>query len=117
MKAGLLALAGLIAAGTTGAFAQGVDLSGQYRCVQGCKGGLAGPAYITQTGYQLNLVNEVGEPTRGWIDGPGHLWTEAWHQGAIFTPDAMTIQFDRGSVWEGIVAPPPPPPPPPPRHK
>jgi hypothetical protein len=49
MKAGLLALAALIASAATGALAQGVDLSGQYRCVQGCKGGLAGPAYITQT--------------------------------------------------------------------
>jgi len=118
MKAGLLSSAALIASlAATSASAQVIDLSGQFRCVQGCKGGLAGPAYVTQNGYQLNLVNEVGEPTRAWIDYPGHLWTESWQQGAIYTPDGMTIQFDRGSVWERIVAVPIPPPPPPPRYK
>jgi hypothetical protein len=117
MKAGLAAAAVLIALATNGASAQGIDLSGQFRCVQGCKGGLPGPAYITQSGWQLNLVNEVGEPTRAWIDAPGHIWTESWQEGAFYTPDGLTIQFDRGSVWQRIVAIPVPPPPPPRRHK
>jgi hypothetical protein len=78
---------------------------------------------VTQTGYQLNLVNEGGVASRGWIDYPGHIWVEAWNEGAICSPDGNTIQFDRGSVWERYVAAapppplPPPPPPPPRRHR
>jgi hypothetical protein len=32
-------------------------------------------------------------------------------EGAVYSPDGMTIQFDRGSVWVRNVEPPPPPPP------
>ena len=81
------------------ALAQGVDLTGRYRCVQGC----AAPgqvAFITQNGWNMNLVNEVGEPARAWIDWYGHLWVERWNEGAIFSPDGITIQFDRGTVWQ-----------------
>lgn len=40
-----------------------INLSGQFQCVQGCLG--SGLAYVTQNGWELNLVNEVGQPSRG----------------------------------------------------
>jgi hypothetical protein len=104
------AVMALVAFGATGAPAQGVtNLSGQYRCVQGCRGGLAGPAFVTQNGWDLNLVNEAGEPSRAWIDWPGHLWAQYWNVGAVYSPDGMTIQFDNGSVWQRDLGLPPPP--------
>lgn len=107
MKARVIALAALGALVATGAAAQGVGLSGQYRCIQNCKG--AGPAYVTQNGWDLNLVNEIGQPSRAWIDWPGHIWAQAWDQGAVFSPDGMTIQFDQGTVWQRDLGTPPPP--------
>ena len=81
----------------TGASAQTMNLTGKYRCVQGCRLGLVGnPAYVTQNRWDLNVVNEAGEPSRAWMD---------W-----FSPNGMTIQFDRGTIWQrdlGISAPPP----------
>ena len=83
------------------ASAQGVNLSGQYRCVNQCADGLVGtPAFITQNGWEMNLVNEVGQPVRAWVDWPGHIWIERWSQGAIYSPDGMSVQFDRGTVWQ-----------------
>jgi hypothetical protein len=82
------------------ASAQGVNLSGAYLCVQACELGLPGPAHVTQYGWHMNLVNEAGVPSRAWIDWPGHLWAQAWNEGAIISPDGMTIQFDRGTVWQ-----------------
>jgi len=110
MKTRLIALRAVIAAlAATGGSAQAqvLNLSGQFRCVQGCVG--AGPAYVTQNGWDLNLVNEVGEPSRAWIDWPGHLWAQYWNEGAVYSPDGMTIQFDRGSVWVRDLEPAPPP--------
>ena len=37
-------------------------------------------------------------PSRAWVDWPGHIWAQSWNEGAIFSPDGMTIQFDRGTV-------------------
>ena len=97
---------GLMAA--TDASAQGVNLTGQFRCVQNCTGGLQGqPTYVTQNGSNLNLLNEAGEPSRAWIDWHGHIWAENWHQGAMFSADGMTIQFDRGTVWQRDLGEPP----------
>jgi hypothetical protein len=93
------ALVALGAVGITSASAQ-VLLSGQYHCVQNCSG--PGLAYVTQNGWDLNLVNEVGQPSRAWIDYPGHIWVQYWNEGANYSPDGMTIQFDRGSVWQRI---------------
>ncbi len=107
------------AAFATDAAAQAPDLSGPYQCVQGCAAGPGGPAgpptpaYVTQNGWDLNLVNEAGIPSRAWIDWPGHIWAQNWDEGAVYSADGMTIQFDRGTVWRRIVALPPPPPPPP----
>jgi len=98
----------------TEASAQYADLTGRYRCVQLCRDGAPLPAFVTQNGRELNLVNEAGEPSRAWIDWVGHIWAENWQQGAIYSPDGMVIQFDRGTVWQRelqpVAVPPPPPP-------
>jgi hypothetical protein len=77
----------------------GPGLSGQFRCIAGCAGGLAGPAFVTQNGWDLNLVNEIGQPSRAWVDYPGHIWVRSWNEGAVYSTDGMTIQFDNGTVW------------------
>ena len=97
-------LVALAALGITSASAQ-VLLSGEYQCVQNCVG--PGVAHVTQNGFELNLVNEVGQPSRAWIDYPGHIWVQYWNEGAVYTPDGMAIQFDRGSVWQRVVEPTP----------
>jgi len=104
---------GLSALSVTTADAQPVNLSGQYVCVQACRFGLAGnPAYVTQNGNDINLLNEAGESARAWIDwlSSGRIWVESWHEGAVFSPDGMSIQFDQGTVWTRDLGPPPPPP-------
>jgi hypothetical protein len=81
----------------TGASAQTVNLTGKYRCVQGCRFGLVGnPAYVTQNRWDLNVVNEAGEPSRAWMDwfSPSRIWIENWNQGAVFSPNGMIIQFE-----------------------
>jgi hypothetical protein len=104
--------AALIAVTGTESSAQALNLSGQFRCVQGCAAGLVGgPAFVVQTGWDMRLTNEAGAPSRAWIDYPGHIWAQNWNEGAVYSPDGMTIQFDRGTVWQrdlGGVAPPPP---------
>ena len=107
MKSKFIAAAALITVmGTAGAPAQAqiINLSGQFQCVRGCLG--PGPAFVTQNGWELNLVNEAGQPSRAWIDYPGHIWAQYWNEGAVYSPDGMTIQFDNGSVWQRFVPPP-----------
>ena len=96
----LLALGGLAA---TPASAQviGPSLTGPYQCVQNCAGTFA--AYVTQNGWELNLTNEIGQPTRAWIDWPGHLWASIGTKARSCSPDGATIQFDNGSVWQRIL--------------
>jgi hypothetical protein len=102
----------IAALAATEASAQGLDLTGRFRCVQLCTAGLQGqPAFVTQNGWNLNLLNEAGEPSRAWIDWSGHIWAENWHQGALFSSDGMTIQFDRGTIWQRDLGEPPPAPP------
>jgi hypothetical protein len=108
MKATLIALVALSAFAATDASAQVLNLSGQYQCVQNCRG--PGPVYVTQSGWNLNLVNEAGQPSQAWFDRPGHIWAQFWGVGAIVSPDGFAIQFDDGTVWQRFVAPPPPPP-------
>ena len=106
MKLALMALLGLATANvaaTPAANAHVPDLSGQFRCVQGCLTGLPALARVTQNGWELDLVNEASGPSRAWIDWPGHIWAERWNEGAIYSPDGMTIQFDRGTVWRRVV--------------
>src|SRR5262245_19015075 len=112
MKARVGAVAIAAAMLASEASAQGVDLTGRYRCIELCAPELQGQfAFITQNGSELNLVNDAGEPSRGWIDYPGHIWVERASQGAIYSADGMTVQFDRGTVWQRVpdVLPPLPP--------
>lgn len=106
--------AALIAVTGTESSAQVLNLSGQFRCVQECAAGLVGwPAFVVQSGWDMRLTNEAGAPARAWIDYPRHIWVQNWNEGAVYSPDGMTIQFDHGTVWQrdlGEVAPPPPPP-------
>lgn len=105
----VMATAALFALMIGGASAQEEFLNGQFMCVQNCLG--PGLAYATQNGTELRLVNEAGEPSRAWIDHPGHIWADDWRMGAIYSSDGLTIQFDNGSVWRRYVGVPPPPPP------
>ena len=111
MKRVLYVLAALSAFAGTCASAQVVgNLSGQFVCVQGCMSSVPGQlAFVTQNGWDVNVVNEAGASSRAWIDWPGHMWVEVWNEGAIYSPDGNTIQFDRGAVWQRFVPPPPPP--------
>jgi hypothetical protein len=103
----LLKLAALSAALFAGAaFAQQyLDLSGRYRCVANCLFGQPGQfAYITQAGLEMNIVNDAGMPSRGWMERPGRFWVERANLGAIYSADGSTIQFDNGTVWQRDVA-------------
>jgi hypothetical protein len=87
-----------------------VNLTGRWQCVQLCAAG-GQFAFITQNGWELNVVNDVGEASRAWVDYPGRLWIQQANMGAIYSPDGMVIQFDRGTIWQRAVELPPPPPP------
>jgi hypothetical protein len=93
-----LSMVAALVLAATGASAQLVDLSGRYRCVQQCRD--EQPAFVAQNGRELNLLNEAGEPSRAWIDWPGHIWVHRFQEGAVYSPDGMVIQFDRGTVWQ-----------------
>lgn len=107
-----LAVGMLAAIAATGASAQSVNLSGKYKCTQVCRMGFVGyPAYITQNGPELNLLNEAGEASRAWPDwfAPAtRIWIERYDSGAVYSPDGMVIQFDNGTIWERDLGPPPP---------
>jgi hypothetical protein len=106
----LAIIAALTGVGVASASAEEVLLlAGQYQCVQNCRG--PGLAYIAQSARELRLVNEAGQPSRGWIDEPGHLWAKFWTEGAVYSPDGFII-FDDGTAWQRIVPEPPPPLPP-----
>lgn len=104
-----LAIGMLAAAIATNASAQSVNLTGTYRCVEMCRLGLVGnPAYVTQNGPDLNLLNEAGEPSRAWPDwfAPGtRIWIEGRNEGAVYSPDGMIIQFDSGTIWQRDLGP------------
>ena len=95
---------------SAGASAQGSNLSGRWQCMALCLGPPGGFAFITQNGWELNVLNDVGMPSRAWIDYPGHIWVDSANQGAIYSPDGLTLQFDRGTIWRRApeVSPPPP---------
>jgi hypothetical protein len=81
------------------ASAQGVNLTGQYRCIRVCTD-VTTPAFVTQNGSNLRLSTTGGQSTYAWVDYPGHIWIEPWYEGALYSPDGMVIQFDRGAVWQ-----------------
>jgi hypothetical protein len=83
-----------------------LDLSGRYRCVQNCLSGPPGQfAYITQSGTEMNMVNDAGMPSRAWFEYPGRIWVDRAQQGATYSSDGMFITFDRGTVWQRDVGP------------
>ena len=80
------------------------NLTGQYQCVQACSSGMPyNLAYVTQNGRDLNVVDDLGMASRAWFDAPGRIWVERAQQGAVFSADGMTIQFDRGTIWQRVV--------------
>ena len=95
----------------------GVDLNGRYLCVANCLSEPGSVAFVTQNGWELNVVNDAGQPSRAWVNYPGRLWIDRLQEGAIYSPDGMTIQFDRGAIWQRAIELPPPPPPPPLRRR
>jgi hypothetical protein len=106
MKAILMTFVGAaaaLAAGLTGASAQVLNLTGQFQCVRLCAASPPAFAYLTQIDWQMSLVNEAGLPSRAWIDYPGHIWVQAWNEGAFYSPDGIFIQFDNGTVWQRVV--------------
>ena len=108
------ALGVLAALAATEASAQSVNLTGTYKCAQMCQQGLVGaPAHVTQNGPDFNLLDEVGRPARAWPDwfAPAtRIWIDVWNEGAVYSPDGMTIQFDNGTIWVRDLGLPPPPP-------
>jgi hypothetical protein len=100
---------GAVAAFTSGASAQSINLTGTYRCIQDCRDGHIGaPAFVTQNGWNLNLVTETGESYRAWPDlaAPyGRIWIEARNESAVYSPDGMRIQFDDGRIWQRDLGP------------
>jgi len=102
--AGLAFLASVIA---TPAFADPppVSVDGVFRCVMNCRGGLEGArTYVGQSGWKVNLVNEAGDPSTGYIQWPSRIWVDKWNEGANISPDGTKIQFDNGAVWIREVA-------------
>ena len=102
-------LAAAFVATSASAQVEGINLTGQYKCAAACAG--EGDAFITQYGWQLNVTNEGGVPSRAWVEYPGRIWVEQAYQGAMYATDGSTIQFDRGTIWQRIPEPPPAPPP------
>ena len=106
MKASLMTLVGaatVLAASVTGASAQVINLTGQFQCVQLCSAAPPALAYFTQVNWEISLVNDGGFASRAWIDYPGHIWVAGWNEGAFYSPDGMTIQFDNGTVWQRVI--------------
>jgi hypothetical protein len=48
-------------------------------------------------------LRPVSRPSRAWVDYPGHIWAENWGEGAFFSPDGLTVQFDNGNVWHRVI--------------
>jgi hypothetical protein len=92
------------------ASAQSINLTGAYRCVEACQAGrVGGPAFITQNGANINLLNEVDQAARAWPDwfAPAtRIWVDAWNEGAVYSPDGMTVHFDKGTIWVRDLGPP-----------
>jgi len=98
-----LALSAVLATFAVGAaMAQPINLSGRYVCVN-CPPGQGHYGFITQSGRDLNIVNDHGQSSRGYVDWPGRIWTFDWNEAAVVSPDGLTIQFDKGSVWKRVV--------------
>jgi hypothetical protein len=111
MKALFGSIALLAALAASPASAQVLNLTGRWQCVALCLGAPGGFGFITQNGWNLNIVNDAGIPSRAWVDYPGHIWVDRANEGAIYSPDGFTLHFDRGTIWQRAPELPPPPPP------
>jgi hypothetical protein len=110
MKALFTAIALSATLAASGAVAQSVNLSGQWQCMSLCLGPPGGFGFITQNGWDLNIVDNDGLASRAWIDYPGHIWIERVNEGAVYSPDGFTLQYDNGTIWQRAQMLPPPPP-------
>ena len=84
----------------TDASAQSVNLTGRWQCVASCAAPPGNFAFITQNGWEINMVSDMGVASRAWFNWPGCIWVERANEGAIYFPDGFTLQFDRGTVWQ-----------------
>jgi len=110
MKALFSAVSLSVVLAASGASAQDVvNLSGRWQCMAQCLGSPGGFAFITQNGWDLNVVNDIGMASRAWVDYPGHIWIDRANIGAIYSPDGFTLQFDNGTIWQRAPMLPPPP--------
>jgi hypothetical protein len=100
MAFGVIAMAAALGVTEAAAQVQGVDLNGRYRCTAQCLGAPGSFAFVTQNGWELNVVNDAGVASRAWVDYPGRIWVLQANQGAIYSPDGLRIQFDRGTIWQ-----------------
>jgi hypothetical protein len=109
MKITTCVIAAVAALTATAASAQSINLSGAYRCIEKCRAAPGAPAFVTQNGPNLNLVNEAGQPSRAWPDTfapTSRIWADDWNTSAVYSPDGMTIQFDNGTIWQRDLGPP-----------
>jgi|SRR5712691_4270015 len=109
MVLGAIAMSAAFGVTQAAAQVQGVNLNGQWLCTANCLGAPGSLAFITQNGWELNVVNDAGQASRGWIDYPGRIWIAQANLGAIYSPDGLRIQFDGGTIWQRAPLLPPPP--------
>jgi hypothetical protein len=83
------------------ASAEIANLTGHYVCVKNCNGTLWHSTYVTQNGWDLNLLTGANEPLRAQTDwfSPNRIWIAAWNTGAVYSPNGWVIQFDNGMIW------------------
>ena len=114
MKMIMSAIAMSAALVATDASAQVVNLTGRYRCVEMCAPSLAGQfGYITQNGWEMNIVNDAGEASRAWLDYPGRIWVQRTSEQNPVEPgvidllrhDGRYIGSLRGQELPGAVSP------------
>ena len=67
------------------------NLTGHYICVKNCSGKLWHSAYVTQNGWDLNLLTEANVPIRAQTDwfSPNRIWVGAWNTGAVYSSERL----------------------------
>ena len=53
--------------------AQSVNLTGRWQCVAFCVAPPGRYAFITQNGWEINVVNSSGVASRAWFNWPGRI--------------------------------------------
>ena len=79
-------MAGLVA---TDASAQSVNLTGRWQCVASCAAPPGNFAFITQNGWEINMVSDMGVASRAWFNWLGRIWVERANEGAIIPPTVL----------------------------